>query len=48
MITNDNKHLYYVLEYVGGGELFTLLRTQGNFPVKQAQYAHYLYNLSTF
>jgi serine/threonine protein kinase len=33
----DPKFLYFVLEYVAGGELFTILRTQGNFPVEQAK-----------
>ncbi len=33
----DPKYLYFVLEYVPGGELFTILRTQGNFPVEQAK-----------
>lgn len=34
----DPKYLYFVLEYVPGGELFTILRTQGNFPVEQAKF----------
>ncbi len=34
---NDPKFLYFVLEYVPGGELFTILRTQGNFAVDQAK-----------
>ena len=34
---NDSKYLYFVLEYVPGGELFTILRTQGTFPVEQAK-----------
>ena len=33
----DPKYLYFILEYVAGGELFTILRTQGNFAVEQAK-----------
>lgn len=33
----DPKFLHFVLEYVAGGELFTILRTQGQFPVEQAK-----------
>jgi len=38
LITNDPKLLYFILEYVPGGELFTILRTSGNFPESQSQY----------
>jgi protein kinase X len=34
---NDPKFLYFVLEYVAGGELFMILRTQGSFPIEQAK-----------
>ena len=27
LINNDPKHIYYILEYIQGGELFTILRT---------------------
>lgn len=37
LITTDPKFLYFILEYIGGGELFTILRTQGNFPNDQAK-----------
>ena len=37
LITSDPRYLYFILEYIAGGELFTLLRTQGNFPVVQAK-----------
>jgi len=30
--------LYFILEYIPGGELFTVLRTQGNFTVAQSKY----------
>lgn len=33
----DPKYLYFVLEYVPGGELFTILRAQTSFPVEQAK-----------
>ena len=34
----DPKYIYFVLEYVQGGELFTLLRTKGTFPVPQTTF----------
>ena len=34
----DPKYIYFVLEYVQGGELFTLLRTKGTFPVPQTKF----------
>lgn len=37
VVLTDAKFLYFVLEYVPGGELFTILRTQGSFPVEQAK-----------
>lgn len=30
--------MYFVLEFVPGGELFTILRTQGNFPEEQTKF----------
>ncbi len=38
IVANDPKYLYFILEYVPGGELFTILRTNGNFPVDQSRY----------
>jgi len=36
-IVTDPKYLYFILEFVQGGELFTLLRTVGTFPEEQAK-----------
>ena len=33
----DPKYLYFVLEYIAGGELFTVLRQQGCFPIAQSK-----------
>jgi serine/threonine protein kinase len=38
IVPNDPKHLYFILEFVAGGELFTLLRSQGSFPPEQAKF----------
>ena len=38
IIVNDPKYLYFVLEFIQGGELFTILRSQGNFPEEQAKF----------
>ena len=35
---NNPQYLYLILEYVAGGELFTLLRNNTNFPVEQAKF----------
>ncbi len=35
-MTTDPKYLYFVLEFVPGGELFTVLRTTGSFPSRPA------------
>ena len=35
---DDPKYIYFILDYVQGGELFTLLRTKGTFPVPQAKF----------
>jgi protein kinase A len=35
---DDPKYLYFIIEYVQGGELFTLLRTRGSFSVEQAKF----------
>ena len=35
---DDPKYLYFIIEYVQGGELFTLLRTRGSFPLEQAKF----------
>jgi serine/threonine protein kinase len=37
VVLTDSKFIHFVLEYVPGGELFTLLRTLGNFPVHQSK-----------
>ena len=34
----DPKYLYFLLEYVPGGELFTLLRKNQKFPLEQAKF----------
>ena len=34
----DPKDIYFILEYIQGGELFTLLRTKGSFPVPQTKF----------
>ena len=36
-ITTDQKYLYFILEFVPGGELFTVLRTTGSFPEEQSK-----------
>jgi protein kinase X len=33
----DPKYLHFILEYIGGGELFTILRQQGCFPIEQSK-----------
>jgi protein kinase X len=38
LIVNDPKYLYFILEFIQGGELFTILRSQGNFPEEQAKF----------
>ena len=37
-ITQDDKYLYLVLDYINGGELFVYLRSVGKFEVEQAQF----------
>ena len=37
LITTDPKFLYFILEYIPGGELFTILRTSGSFPESQTR-----------
>jgi protein kinase X len=36
--TQDKKYLYLALEYIPGGELFTILRSWGNFPLSQSRF----------
>lgn len=36
--TQDDRHLYLVIEFVRGGEMFTYLRGIGKFDTKQAQF----------
>jgi serine/threonine protein kinase len=38
IITYDPKFLYFILEFIPGGELFTILRSQGSFPEEQAKF----------
>ena len=35
---DDSKYVYFILEYIQGGELFTLLRTKRTFPIPQARF----------
>jgi serine/threonine protein kinase len=35
--TQDERHLYFVLEYIQGGELFTYLRNAGTVQNEEAQ-----------
>ena len=41
----DPKYLFLILEFVQGGELFTLLRSKVCFPLEQARFyaAHFIY-----
>ena len=41
LINNDPKHIYYILEYIQGGELFTILRTSVTFSMDQAKYSYF-------
>ena len=34
----EKKYLYFLLDFVPGGELFSLLRTNGTFPIEQARF----------
>ena len=34
----EPRYLYFILEYIQGGELFTLLRTNNTFPLEQAKF----------
>ena len=34
----DPKYIYFIMEYIQGGELFSLLRSKGSFPVSQAKF----------
>ena len=34
----DPKYIYFIMEYIQGGELFTLLRTKCTFPVPQTKF----------
>ena len=36
--TQDSKYLYFILEYVQGGELFTLLRKSGKFTLEDTMF----------
>ena len=36
--TTDQYNLYFLLEYIPGGELFSLLRSMKNFPVNHAKF----------
>lgn len=37
MVFQTNKHIFFVMEYLPGGDLFTLLRTKGVFTEEQAR-----------
>jgi protein kinase A len=37
-LTTDPKYLYFILEFVQGGELFTILRTAGSFTEEQSKF----------
>jgi len=37
-IITDPKFIYFVMDYVPGGELFSVLRSNDKFPVDQAKY----------
>jgi len=37
-ITTNPKYLYFIMEYIQGGELFTLLRNSGTFHEEQAKF----------
>jgi protein kinase X len=37
-MTQDSKMIYFLLEYIPGGELFTVLRNDGSFPVDQSKF----------
>ncbi len=34
----DPKYIYFIMEYIQGGELFSLLRSKGSFPVSQTKF----------
>ena len=36
--SQDNRHVYLIIEFVRGGEMFTYLRGIGKFDAKQAQF----------
>lgn len=38
LISSDAKFLYFILEFVPGGELFTILRSQGSFDQEQTRF----------
>ena len=35
---DDPKYIYFILEYIQGGELFSLLRSNGTFPLPQTKF----------
>jgi serine/threonine protein kinase len=37
-MTQDKKFIYFLLEYIAGGELFTVLRSDGSFSVEQSKF----------
>lgn len=41
--TQDERFLYFVLEYIQGGELFTYLRNKGKFENNEAVYKKLIY-----
>lgn len=38
LISSDPKYLYFILEFIPGGELFTILRSTGSFDQSQTKF----------
>lgn len=36
--TQNEKYLYFLMDFIQGGELFTLLRTKGKFRIEEVMY----------
>lgn len=37
IINSDPKYLYFLMDFVPGGELFTILRANSQFPLEQSK-----------